>query len=85
MGKNFILDTNVLLHDPQAIFITRAGDNTKIVLTGDLYQIDNPYVDASTNGLSYIVNRFKGRSLSGHITLRKGERSELAELASDLL
>ncbi|HUU00288.1 MAG TPA: PhoH family protein [Myxococcota bacterium] len=75
---------NLTPHEVKTI-ITRAGDSTKIVLTGDLYQIDNPYVDSSNNGLSYTVNRFKGRSIAGHITLRKGERSELAELASDLL
>ena len=58
--------------------ITRAGDNTKIILTGDPYQIDNPYVDASSNGLSTVVERFKGQRLSAHVTLVKGERSELA-------
>jgi PhoH-like ATPase len=75
---------NLTPHEVKTI-ITRAGDGTKVVMTGDLYQIDNPYVDSSNNGLSYLVNRFKGKSLSGHITLRKGERSELAELASDIL
>jgi PhoH-like ATPase len=75
---------NLTPHEVKTI-VTRAGDSTKIVLTGDLYQIDNPYVDSSNNGLSHAVNRFKGRSLAGHITLRKGERSELAELASDLM
>jgi len=75
---------NLTPHEVKTI-ITRAGDGTKVVMTGDLYQIDNPYVDSSNNGLSYLVNRFKGKSLSGHITLRKGERSELAELASDVL
>ncbi len=65
--------------------ITRAGEGTKIVLTGDPYQIDNPYVDASTNGLSYLVEHFKGESIFGHITLVKGERSFLAERAAELL
>ncbi|MCA9672673.1 MAG: PhoH family protein [Myxococcales bacterium] len=65
--------------------ITRAGDNTKIILTGDPYQIDNPYVDASSNGLSTVVERFKGQRLSAHVTLVKGERSELAELAANVL
>jgi len=75
---------NLTPHEVKTI-ITRAGDSTKIVLTGDLYQIDNPYIDSSNSGLSYIVNRFRGRSLAGHVTLVKGERSELAELASNLL
>ncbi len=65
--------------------ITRAGEGTKIVLTGDPYQIDNPYVDASTNGLSYLVEHFKGEPIFGHITLIKGERSYLAERAAELL
>ncbi|RME24720.1 MAG: PhoH family protein [Deltaproteobacteria bacterium] len=75
---------NLTPHEVKTI-ITRAGDSTKIVLTGDLYQIDNPYVDASNNGLSYIVNRFRGKHIAAHVTLVKGERSELAELASDVL
>jgi PhoH-like ATPase len=75
---------NLTPHEAKTI-ITRAGHSTKIVLTGDLYQIDNPYVDSTNNGLSHIVNRFRGKSIAGHITLRKGERGELAELASDLL
>jgi predicted ribonuclease YlaK len=65
--------------------ITRAGDGVKIVITGDVYQIDHPYLDAESNGLSYLIDRFKGQSLYGHINLEKGERSELAELASNLL
>ncbi len=65
--------------------ITRAGEKTKIVLTGDPYQIDNPYVDANTNGLSYLVEHFKGEPIFGHITLIKGERSYLAERAAELL
>ncbi len=75
---------NLTPHEVKTI-ITRAGDQTKIVLTGDLYQIDNPYVDATSNGLAYVVNRFKDKNITGTVTLRKGERSELAELASDLL
>ncbi len=75
---------NLTPHEVKTI-ITRAGADTKIVLTGDLYQIDNPYVDTSNNGLSHTVKRFKGKSISGHVTLNKGERSELAEVASDLL
>ena len=75
---------NLTPHEVKTI-LTRAGEQTKIVLTGDPYQIDNPYVDASSNGLTYVVNRFKGQNIAGHITLAKGERSELAELAANLL
>jgi len=75
---------NLTPHEVKTI-ITRAGDQTKVVLTGDLYQIDNPYVDSSNNGLSYVINRFRGKAIAGTVTLRKGERSELAEVASDLL
>ena len=65
--------------------ITRAGSNTKIVLTGDCFQIDNPYIDSSSNGLTYVVERFKDQKISAHITLEKGERSELAEIAANVL
>ena len=75
---------NLTPHEVKTI-ITRAGDSTKVVLTGDLHQIDNPYVDSTNNGLSFVVNRFKGRAIAGTMTLRKGERSRLAEVASDLL
>ena len=75
---------NLTPHEIKTI-ITRAGDNTKIVLTGDTYQIDNPYVDSANNGLTYVVDRFKEQEISGHVTLTKGERSQLAELASNLL
>lgn len=75
---------NLTPHEIKTI-ITRAGEGTKIVLTGDPYQIDNPYVDASSNGLAYIVEKFKGQSVSGHVTLSHGERSGLAELAANLL
>jgi len=75
---------NLTPHEIKTI-ITRAGEGTKIVLTGDPYQIDNPYVDASSNGLSYVVEKFKGQHISGHVTLSKGERSGLAELAANLL
>lgn len=75
---------NLTPHEVKTI-ITRAGDGTKIVLTGDLYQIDNPYVDSTNNGLSHTVNRFRGQAIAGHLMLRKGERSSLAELACDLL
>jgi PhoH-like ATPase len=75
---------NLTPHEIKTI-ITRAGEGTKVVLTGDPYQIDNPYIDSSSNGLSYVVERFKSESLAGHITLVKGERSDLAELAATLL
>ena len=75
---------NLTPHEIKTI-ITRAGRGTKIVLTGDCYQIDNPYIDASNSGLTFSVERFKGHKISAHVTLSKGERSELAELASNIL
>ncbi len=75
---------NLTPHEVKTI-ISRAGDNTKIVLTGDPYQIDNPYVDSTNNGLVHTVNQFKAERIAGHITLHKGERSALAELAANLL
>ena len=75
---------NLTPHEVKTI-ITRAGDGTKVVLTGDPYQIDNPYVDSVNNGLTYVVNRFKQESIAAHVTLTKGERSELAERAANLL
>lgn len=75
---------NLTPHEVKTI-LTRAGDGTKIVLTGDPEQIDNPYVDAASNGLTYAVERFKGEALAGHITLYKGERSELAERSASIL
>jgi PhoH-like ATPase len=75
---------NLTPHEIKTI-VTRAGEGTKIVLTGDPYQIDNPYVDAESNGLTYLVERLKEQSISGHVTMTKGERSELAELAANLL
>ena len=65
--------------------LTRAGEGTKIVLTGDPYQIDNPYLDANNNGLVHVVNAFKDETIAGHITLQTGERSELAEIAASLI
>ena len=65
--------------------ITRLGQAAKVVLTGDPYQIDNPYVDANSNGFTYLVNRFRSQAVASHIELRKGERSPLAELAANLL
>jgi PhoH-like ATPase len=75
---------NLTPHEIKTI-ITRAGEGTKIVLTGDPQQIDNPYVDSASNGLSYSVERLKGHEIAGHSTLSKGERSPLAELAANLL
>lgn len=75
---------NLTPHEIKTI-VTRAGEGTKIILTGDPYQIDNPYVDSSSNGLSYLVERFKHERISAHVTLTRGERSELAELAANLL
>lgn len=82
----FVVDEaqNLTPHEVKTI-ITRAGENTKIVLTGDIYQIDTPYLDAHSNGLSYLIDRIKGQSLYAHINLDKGERSELANLASKML
>ncbi|MBL9139181.1 MAG: PhoH family protein [Verrucomicrobiales bacterium] len=65
--------------------VTRVGQGTKIVFTGDPWQIDNPYVDSSSNGFVYLVDRFRGQTLAAHVQLEKGERSELAEMAANLL
>ena len=75
---------NLTPHEIKTI-ITRVGDGPKIVLTGDPYQIDNPYIDSSSNGLTYVVEKFKEQSITAHITLTKGERSALSELAANLL
>lgn len=82
----FIVDEaqNLTPHEVKTI-ITRAGAGTKIVFTGDIHQIDHPYLDALSNGLSYLISRMVGQSLYAHITLERGERSRLADLASDLL
>ncbi|MCK5834013.1 PhoH family protein, partial [bacterium] len=82
----FIVDEaqNLTPHEVKTI-ITRAGEGAKIVFTGDIYQIDTPYLDSRSNGLTYLVDRMKDQELFGHVTLIKGERSELAELASNLL
>lgn len=82
----FIIDEaqNLTPHEVKTI-ITRAGENTKLIFTGDINQIDTPYLDENSNGLSYIIDRLKGAKLFAHITLEKGERSELANLANDLL
>jgi len=82
----FIIDEaqNLTPHEIKTI-ITRAGEGTKIVFTGDIFQIDTPYLDAGSNGLSFLIDKMKGQSIFSHINLVKGERSELAELASNLL
>jgi PhoH-like ATPase len=82
----FIVDEaqNLTPHEIKTI-ITRAGEGTKMVFTGDVYQIDSPYLDSQSNGLAYLIDRMKGQDLFAHINLLKGERSRLADLASDLL
>ncbi len=82
----FIVDEaqNLTPHEVKTI-ITRAGENTKIILTGDIRQIDTPYLDEQSNGLTYVIDRLRGKELYCHISLEKGERSELANLANDHL
>lgn len=82
----FIVDEaqNLTPHEVKTI-ITRAGEGTKMVFTGDIFQIDHPYLDSQSNGLSYLIEKMQGQKLYAHINLEKGERSELAELASNLL
>ncbi len=75
---------NLTAHEVKTI-ISRAGEKTKIVLTGDPHQIDNPYIDSSSNGLTYLVERFKGQAIFGHVTLARSERSALSALAAGLL
>ena len=75
---------NLTAHELKTI-ITRVGENTKVVLTGDIDQIDNVYVDETSNGLTYAVEKFKSYDISGHITLVKGERSKVATLAAKIL
>lgn len=82
----FIVDEaqNLTPHEVKTV-ITRAGEGTKIVFTGDVHQIDTPYLDENSNGLAYLIDRLKGQPLFSHVKLEKGERSELANLANDLL
>jgi PhoH-like ATPase len=82
----FIVDEaqNLTPHEVKTI-ITRAGEGTKIVFTGDIFQIDHPYLDSQSNGLSYLIEKMQGQKIYAHINLEKGERSELAELATHLL
>ncbi len=82
----FIVDEaqNLTPHEVKTI-ITRAGEGTKVVFTGDIFQIDHPYLDSNSNGLSFLIEKMKGERLYAHITLEKGERSELSDLATRLL
>jgi PhoH-like ATPase len=82
----FIIDEaqNLTPHEVKTI-ISRAGDDTKIVLTGDIHQIDTPYLDSQSNGLSYLIDRVKDHPIAAHIALKKGERSELANIANEYL
>jgi PhoH-like ATPase len=82
----FIVDEaqNLTPHEVKTI-ISRAGENTKMIFTGDIHQIDTPYLDTQSNGLSYLIDKLKNQSLYAHITLEKGERSELANLANEFL
>jgi len=82
----FIVDEaqNLTPHEVKTI-ITRAGEGTKIVFTGDPYQIDTPYLDSRSNGLTYLIDKMKGQPIYGHVTLERGERSHLAELAANVL
>lgn len=85
--KSFIIvdeAQNLTPHEIKTI-ITRVGEGSKIVFTGDILQIDNPFIDSVDNGLSYVVEKFKSHPISAHVTLQKGERSELATLAADIL
>jgi PhoH-like ATPase len=85
-GQFIIIDEaqNLSRHEVKTI-VSRVGEGSKIILVGDPDQIDHPYLDASSNGLTYVVERFKNEAVSGHITLERGERSNLAQLAADLL
>ncbi len=82
----FVVDEaqNLTPHEIKTI-LTRAGEGTKVVLTGDPYQIDNPYIDSQNNGLTYVVERFKDTRIAAHVTLKRGERSELASVAAQRL
>tara|TARA_R100000995_G_C3404092_1_gene86289 strand:- start:226 stop:621 length:396 start_codon:yes stop_codon:yes gene_type:complete len=87
ISKAFIIideAQNLTIHELKTI-ITRVGEGSKVVLTGDIEQIDNVYIDSTTNGLSYAIEKFKTYDISGHITLQKGERSKIATLAAKIL
>ena len=87
LSNVFIIDEaqNLTPHEEIKTIISRAGENTKIVFTGDVFQIDTPYLDTYSNGLSYLIERAKEHPLYAHVALEKGERSDLANLANDLL
>ena len=82
----FVVDEaqNLTPHEIKTI-LTRAGEGTKIVLTGDPYQIDNPYIDSENNGMTYVIEKFKSERIAAHVTFSRGERSELASLAAAVL
>jgi len=82
----FVVDEsqNLTPHEIKTI-LTRAGEGTKIVLTGDPYQIDNPYIDSQNNGLTYVIEKFRNQAIAAHVTLNRGERSELATTAATIL
>ena len=75
---------NMTQHEIKTV-LTRVGEGTKVVLTGDIQQIDNVYINSTTNGLTYVVEKFKNQPISGHVLLRKGERSEVATISADIL
>jgi len=75
---------NMTKHEIKTV-LTRVGEGTKVILTGDIEQIDNVYLDETSNGLTYVIEKFKEQTVSGHITLIKGERSKVATLSSKLL
>lgn len=85
-GQLIIIDEaqNLSKHEVKTI-VSRVGEHSKIVLLGDPEQIDHPYLDAQSNGLTYLVESFKAEGISGHVTLEKGERSKLAQLAAEKL
>jgi PhoH-like ATPase len=74
-----------LTHHEIKTILTRVGENTKIILTGDIEQIDNVFINSTTNGLTYVVEKFKDQDISGHVTLLKGERSEVATVSANIL
>lgn len=82
----FIIDEaqNLTPHEIKTI-ITRAGEGTKIIFTGDIFQIDHPYLNSHSNGLAYLIEKMKGQKIYAHVNLNKGERSELADLAGNIL
>lgn len=85
-GQFIIIDEaqNLSKHEVKTI-VSRVGEGSKIILMGDPAQIDHPYLDSASNGLTHLVERFKAEGISGHVTLEKGERSRVAQIAADLL